>query len=191
MSTQNRIEHTSFQNRIGANRIRFVDTSDISNLDNYSKADCIYCIDLKDTQLPIATDWVKKVMSFYHEETPELVPCMLVIGLPGELEGGAELEHLGAVLYEKSQEFDELPGWQKRIRLEEELSLKSGTDFEEFDGQGETSDDPSGEGDEESGNGAGKHIPVYANPPFQISNNDFDRLLERMEMADDDYREND
>lgn len=182
-------------------RIHFVEEESLPRYRDL-RVDDIYCFDLRTLTPESTQDWIAGAQHTYAKRHPTEIPTVVVLGTFDQLRShGYALVKAGAILWEKPDEFDQFENDQKIAVLESEFSYpeeerrREPQEWSGNEGDGdwlssEGSQEVIGQEDQES-IGPHPHHQIYVDPPYQLGSEDFERLMDRMRMSDDDPRKDD
>jgi hypothetical protein len=156
-----------------------------------SDAGTIVCLDLSVFNLERAVSWIRKAREIYREQPDDIIPCFVVIGSTSRLsltevyELERRLLSVGAAFYERPKEcrtfkeammaFGRVADriYKKFYRDEEGFFRpKSDSHFTRIRERGQ------------SPSRARRDLSAYINPATQLSAEDFQRLIRRMDQPD-------
>lgn len=154
-------------------------------VEKYSRQ--ILCFDLDEIKVHSALDCIDSIQMLAVEEPQIIVPCVMALYSSGlEDEHIVSLTDAGAILYEK-------PPGVETPALIEDLKDQIASAHMFFEPNPEAADEePLAEsllhGDEAE---MGYDLEVFTNPPYQLDEESFKRLENRMRMKDSDWRKDD
>lgn len=143
----------------------------------------ISCLDMASLRPDRTLSLIKQAHQACRESKRGLVPCILVLAdFPEVVEHGQAMVNSGAFLYEKPEGFS--------IYNEDDtdkLKRKIEEEYPHIEGFRESASEEV----PPSGSEGGADLRIYANPPFQISDEDFRQLIDRMRTPDDSWMKDD
>lgn len=140
-------------------------------------------LDMDDFTGGFGADQAESVIAWIKNQNREpaaphvIAPAIVVIGDALAAENLNKLARAGAIFCKKPEGYDWLSEAAKKTQLAQLFASGLSPD--------PATDPPAGE---DSSNG---DISLYVDPPFQISDPDYDRLMQRIRAKDDDWNKDD
>lgn len=146
------------------------------------------------------TTWISEARHIKEDRLGEIMPGTAVLGPPEISPGEAdEIVRTGAVVWEEPLDYFSFSPERKRsVLLQQVEDLYEGLDLD--DGRGYVADwgligeragmhedaPPTPQDQDEE-----DHLRIYQEPPYRLAEEDFNRLLERSRMPDEDWQKDD